>query len=107
MQELQFLLAGVPGNVNIRDIGVDHLRTLFKELIDDIGYGFFISRDRCRGQDDRIAFFELYSLMLAGSDARQGDIGSPWLPVVMMTSLSSGMFFVIFRSTKVPAGIFR
>lgn len=72
MQEFQFLLAGVPGIVNIRDIGVDHLRALFKELIDDIGYGFFIAWDRCRGQDDRIAFFELHSLMLAGSDARQG-----------------------------------
>ena len=37
----------------------------------------------------------------------RADIGSPWLPVVMMTSLLSGMFLVIFRSTSVPAGMSR
>ena len=52
-------------------------------------------------------FFSLTALWSPEAILARADIGSPWLPVVMMTSLLSGMFLVIFRSTSVPAGMSR
>ena len=51
VDDLQFLLAGVAGDVQALKLVIDDLCTLAVELVDDLADGFFVSGDGGRGDN--------------------------------------------------------
>ena len=71
MHQLQFFLTRVPGNVNVRDIRIDDLRSLLQKLIYHIGNRLFISGNRTGGKDDDVIFSDLNGFMIIGRHSRK------------------------------------
>jgi len=63
--QLNFFLAGVPGNMHRRDSFVDDLRALFQQAVDGAVDQLLIARDGMRGQHHGIALFDVKTLVAA------------------------------------------
>ena len=55
VDDLQFLLAGVTGDMQPLALFVNHLGTLAVKLINNTGYGFFVAGDGGGRNDDPVA----------------------------------------------------
>ena len=74
VDQLDFLLAGMSGYVNVLEYDVG---TLCRQFVDDVRNGFFISRD----------WIEIF-LCRCAAIRDSAAMDSPWLPVVIRTSCS-------------------
>ena len=54
VDELQFLAAGMSGDMDVRDVVVQHVDAALVQLVDDVGNRLFVAGDRRRGEHDQI-----------------------------------------------------
>ena len=102
IDQLDLFLAGMTGYMHILE---DHLCSLHGQLIDNLGNCFFISRNRIGTQDHGISRFHLYIFRCIFAAIRdRAAMDSPWLPVVISTSL---FIRIIFHLLNINERIFR
>ena len=75
VNQLQFLLAGVSGDVHLGQGFVDHVAADAEQLVDDAGDGLFVARDRGCGQDDHVALPQLHLAVLGEGHAGKAAHG--------------------------------
>ena len=61
-----------PGNVHLGDPFVEYLGAAAIEVVDQFGDGSFIAGNDARGEDDRVALFQLDLFVVVHGDADQG-----------------------------------
>ena len=88
IDQFDFFLAGMSGNMDILE---DNLCTLHGKFVDNLGYCLLISRDRVGTENDRIIWLDRdLSCGYWLPYGTRAAMDSPWLPVVIRTTLSSG-----------------
>lgn len=85
VDQLDFLLAGMSGYVNVLEYDVGTLR---RQFVDDVRNGFFISRDWVGTEDHGVARQDRDLLCRCAAIRDSAAMDSPWLPVVIRTSCS-------------------
>ena len=88
VDDLQLLLAGVAGDVEVGQLVVDHLGALAVELVDDAEQMDFSLPGMAEAEMMiRSPGWISTCRWLEKAMRYRADIASPWLPVVMMTDL--------------------
>ena len=65
-QQFHFLGTGVARNMHCRESFVNHFCSTAQETVDGLVYGFFITRDGVRGNDNGVAHFDVELAVGAG-----------------------------------------
>ena len=72
MDDLQFFLASVAGNMEAFALFVHHIGTLAVQLVDDAGHGLLVTGNGGRGNDDPVTSYNVHLLVGIESHAVQG-----------------------------------
>ena len=104
--QLLLFLGGVTRNMDIRDALIIDLRTLKEQAIDRVTHTSLVPRHRCGRENDRIAWLDAYQPVLFAMRV-SAEVGSPWLPVHMITTRSGGNLLISSARINMPAGIFK
>ena len=75
MDQLQFLLPRVAGDVHLRQRLIDHVRADADQLVDDAGHRLFVAGDGVGGEDHHVAFTDLQLAVLGEGHAAEAAHG--------------------------------
>ncbi len=87
VDQLNLLLAGMSGYMDILE---NNLCTLHGQFVDNLGNCLFISGNRIGAENDGIVRLDRDLLVDIAAIRESAAMDSPWLPVVIRTTFSSG-----------------